>query len=104
MLYLNDNEEKIIGKFFNSVENFYQKEMILDWGNGNIAYGVYEEYIEDENDEDIESENYEEFWSFIFKITGLLGKPPIFVTEDEYFMINYHNFPQKILVDGKEMN
>ncbi len=61
-------------------------------------------YIEDENNFDIKSDKYEEFWSFVFKATKVIGNPPIYVTEDEYFMKNHHNFPNEILVDGIRIN
>ncbi len=104
MLYLNDKEEKVIGKCIEVIDDYYQKEMLLNWGNGNIVYGIYDSYIEDENDFDMESDEYEEFWSFVFKVIKVFGNPPIHVTEDKYFCVDYRNFPDEILVDGKKIN
>ncbi len=104
MMYLNSKEEKIIGKCIEVIDDYNQKEMLLKWDNTNIAYGIYDTYIEDENDFDMDSDEYEEFWSFVFKVIEVIGNPPIYVTEDKYFMINYHNFPDEILVDGKKIN
>ncbi len=104
MMYLNGKEEKIIGKCIEIIDNYFQKEMKLSWADGSIVYGIYDTYIEDENDFDIKSDKYEEFWSFVFKATKVIGNPPICVTEDEYFMVNYHNFPNEILVDGTRIN
>ncbi len=104
MMYLNDKEEKIIGKCVEVIEDYCHKEMLLRWEDGMMAYGTYERYIEDENDADLDSDEYEEFWSFVFKATKVIGNPPIYVTEHNYFLVSYHNFPDEILVNGKRIN
>ena len=104
MIYLNENEEKIIGKFIEVEDKYENNALSLVWKNGDRVEAKYDSFIEDENDCELEDENYEEFWSFIFKKIEIEGNPPIEVTEDGYFLINYHNFPQEILVDGKKIN
>ncbi len=103
-MYLNDKEEKIIGSFMDIADELEGKIVVLKWENGCQVQGIYDSYIEDELDCDMDSEAYEEFWSFVFKATDLIGKPPIYITQDEFFCINYKNFPDEIIVDGKKIN
>lgn len=97
-MYLNDREEKIIGAFMNIADELEGKPVVLKWRDGSWVLGIYDSYIEDENDCDIEDIGYEEFWSFVFKAVGVSGTPPIYITDDEYFCINYHNFPDEVTV------
>ncbi len=98
-MYLNDKEEKIIGSFMNVADELEGKLIILKWEDGSQVQGIYDSYMEDELDCDIDDESYEEFWSFVFKAVDISGEPPIYITEDEYFCIDYRNFPAEILVD-----
>jgi len=103
-MYLNDNEEKIIGLFMDMADNLEGKAITLKWNDGSQVQGIYDSYMEDETDYDIGDEEYEEFWSFVFKAIDMKGEPPIYITEDEYFCINYHNFPDVIMVGEKRIN
>ncbi len=102
-MYLNDKEEKIIGKFKVIADDMEETKMLLRWRDGSWILGIYDSIMEDENDFELEDERYEEFWSFIFRALDLSGDPPVYITEDEYFCINYHNFPEEMLVDGKDI-
>ena len=104
MYYWNEKEEKIIGKFISNTSECECKEMILKWQDGSQVTAVFDSYIEDENDCEMDDENYEEFWSFVFKALNITGNPPIYITEDEYFLVNYHNFPDEIIADNKILN
>ena len=99
-MYLNKKEEKIIGAFMELADELEGKMIILKWKDGSYIQAVYDSYIEDESDCDMDDDNYEEFWSFVFKAIDLKGTPPVNITEDEYFCISYHNFPDEIL-DGR---
>lgn len=103
-MYLNDKEERIIGAFMNVADKLEGKLIILNWKDGSQAQGIYDSYIEDELDCDIDDEDYEEFWSFVFKAVDIEGEPPIYITEDEYFCIDYHNFPDEIIVDNNKIS
>ncbi len=96
MYFWNENEEKIIGTFINNIDSYEEQELILKWEDGSEVRATFDSYIEDESDCDIDEEGYEEFWSFVFKGVSILGEPPICVTEDDYFMVNYLNFPKEI--------
>ena len=50
MYFLNEKEEKVIGKFLNSTNSIQGKELILIWNDGSQACAVYDSYIEDELD------------------------------------------------------
>ena len=104
MMYLNDQEEKIIGLFMDIVDDLEGNLLVLNWKDGSQVKGIYDSYIEDEVDCEMEDENYEEFWSFVFKAIDTEGNPPVFITEDNFFCINYHNFPDEILVGNKKIN
>lgn len=103
-MYLNNKEEKIIGTFMNVADELEGKLITLNWKDGSQAQGIYDSYMEDELDCDMDDESYEEFWSFVFKAVDIIGEPPIYITEDEYFCIDYRNFPDEILVDNKKIN
>lgn len=98
MLYLNSNEEAIIGSFIEKEVDYIGKTVMLSWDKENIAVAVYDSFIEDENGLDLDDNDYEEYWSFVFKIITIVGNPPIDITEDGFFSVNYHTFPQSIVI------
>ncbi|MBR5155410.1 MAG: hypothetical protein IKW62_02870 [Clostridia bacterium] len=104
MYFLNEKEEKVIGKFLNSTDDIQGKELNLIWDYGSQAHALYDSYIEDESDFEIDEDGYEEFWSFVFKVITVDTNTPIEITEDNYSLINYRNFPKEIIVNGKKIN
>lgn len=104
MLFLNEKEEKIIGVFINNTDKYENERMVLKWKDGSFVVATFDTYIEDEDDCDIEDENYEEFWSFVFKVHRIEGEPPVFITQHDYFLVNYRNFPDEIIAKGKKIN
>lgn len=104
MYFLNEKEEKVIGKFLNSTNSIQGKELNLIWDDGSQVHALYDSYIEDESDFEIDEDGYEEFWSFVFKVIRADANAPIEITEDNYFLINYHNFPREIIADEKKIN
>ena len=104
MLYLNENEEKIIHKFMAIEGEYAHKTLTLVWSDGSKTTAKYDSFIEDESDFELDDEDYEEFWSFVFEIIEVFGEPPIEISDDGYFLVNYHNFPAEILVNGEKIN
>lgn len=104
MYFLNEKEEKVIGKFLNSINSIQGKELNLIWDNGSQVHALYDSYIEDEADFEIDEDGYEEFWSFVFKVIKADNNAPIEITEDNYFLINYRNFPEEIIANGEKVN
>ena len=126
MIYLNENEKKHIEKFIMIADDYKCKEMILKWDDGNKIVAIYKDFIDDkenmlllwengssvlakldtcfEDENDYENEKHEEFWSFSFTAILIFKKPPVFISENNGFLINYHNFPKEILVDGVKIN
>lgn len=104
MYFWNNKEEEIIGTFISNIDDYEDVMLTLKWKNGSEVSAIFDSYIEDENDYDIEDDNYEEFWSFVFKVSEVKGTPPIYVTEDKFFLINYHNFPDKIMANNTKIN
>lgn len=105
-MYLNNKEKYIIETFMKKADDYEGETVILKWKDGCQVECVYDSYIEDESDFDMDEEGYEEFWSFAFKFNKtIIGTPPVVITEDDYFLVNYHNFPDEILsFDGKKIN
>ena len=57
---------------------------------------VFEDMDEDENDE-----NFEKYYSFVFRSISVTGNPPISVSGDNLFLVNYRNFPKSIKLNGE---
>ena len=96
--WLNNNEGKIIGEYIaflgNKVfENHLQK---LYFSDETIIIGEFEGYGESDNDEEFQSEEYEEFCEFYFKIKKILKKgKDCKWKKNELICFNYKNFPIK---------
>ena len=97
-MFLNPNEEKIISTFYKNTYEVFGKKLLLEWDTGS----VYAEY--DTNFEDIDDDTEEEFYSFAFRILSKTGNPPILVTEDNFFLVDYKNFPNSITLDSVKLN
>ena len=104
MIYWNKSEEAIIGRFLASNRKCIGKKLLLNWYGKGSVLAEYDMLMEDENDFEMGDERYEEFWSFAFHGIKIKGNPPIAVNHQKNFLINYHNFPDEILVDGKKIN
>ena len=104
VMLLNGKEDVYISAFMSNLKKYAKEDMILKWDNDNYVSAILDVYFEDENELDEDSEGYEEYISFCFKADEIAGNPPIEVTEDNYFLINYHNFPREILVNGVKIN
>lgn len=101
---LNDKEKSIISSFLNNLDKYENEEMTLLWYNSSKVIALFDTCFEDENDYDENSSEYEEFISFSFTLISEVGDAPICVTEDNGFLISYHNFPDEILVGNKKIN
>lgn len=104
MVYWNKNEEAIIRDFLACNRNYIGEEVLLKWNGKGSVLAEYSMLMEDENDYEMNDERYEEFWSFAFHGVQITGNPPISINRQNNFLINYHNFPDEILVDGKKIN
>ncbi len=103
-MFLNDKEKIIIEEFYTNIEQYEKEVMLLSWSDGSYVVSSFDTCFEDDNDCDMDDKNYEEYTTFVFKCISLSGNPPICVTEDNYFCVNYHNFPDKIISNGKKIN
>lgn len=103
-MYLNDYEEKIIDTFMGNLNEYENEEMSLIWKDGSALVATFDTCFEDENEYDMDDPRYEEFTSFAFTAILMFGKPPVYITEDKGFLIDYHNFPEKIIARGKKIN
>lgn len=98
-MYFNINEKPIIETFYKNIETQREGIFILEWEQGQIKANFdtcFDDYNLD-NEED-------EFTSFVFKKLEVAGTPPVDIEYNDYFTINYHNFPSKITMNGNIMN
>ena len=102
-MFLNDKEEAIIGEFLSNVDEYAFEEMELSWENGGKITATYASYFDDSNDKRKGEEGYEEYTTFVFDAIDVIGEPPVFISEQDGFCLNYHNFPRAITVDGKKI-
>lgn len=103
-MYLNDKEKKIIGIFLGNLSKYDTKEMKLLWQNGSEIVARFDTCFEDENEFEEDEKKYEEFTTFVFEAIQVTGEPPVFITEDNFFCVNYHNFPENITAENKKIN
>lgn len=103
-MFLNENEEAVIGTFLSSADEYYDEEMELYWEDGSKITASFVSYYEDSNDKKKGEEGYEEYTTFVFDVIDVVGEPPVFISEQDGFCMNYHNFPSEITLDGKRIN
>ncbi len=101
-MYLNDKEEALIDVFMGNLDEYERLPMILKWKRGGQALVRLDTCFEDEDDDE-QAPDFEEYVSFIFEALSIDGNPPIDIY-DNYFIVNYRNFPNEILVDGRKIN
>ncbi len=97
-MYLNAFEEKIILTFLTNLNKISGKILLLKWDTGCVS-AIFDTCFEDMDDE-----TEEEFYSFSFIVSSIEGNPPIFVSDDNYCLINYKNFPKTITLDTIKVN
>ncbi len=103
-MYFSEKEKETVKTFYKNIDEYEKNTMTLRWNNNSQATATFDTCFESDNELDMDNTEYEEYVSFIFKLIEVLGKPPIYITEDKFFCIDYHNFPDEILVSGKKIN
>ena len=103
-MFLNNKEEVIISKFLSNLDDYDTQKMELLWNERGKVVARFDTCFEDENDYEENEAEYEEFTTFVFEVIDVIGDPPIFITEDDFFCVNYHNFPDSIIADGQRIN
>lgn len=103
-MFLNEQEEVLISRFLEHIDHYDTEEMELVWRDVGTIIAKFDTCFEDENDFAEDEPGYEEFTTFVFEVVEVSGEPPVFITEDNFFCVNYHNFPDEILVAGKKIN
>ncbi len=88
-----ENEKDIVSTFYSSLDEIEDKELQLFWETGSVTalFDTCFDDFADDNEED-------EYTSFVFKVVNVKGRVPIEISSAGYFIVNYHNFPQKIEV------
>ena len=97
-MWLNPNEEKIIGPFYNFVFDNENKLIELELNDG--ATVVVEFFSEAESDNDLEPDDkgYEEFREISLKITKILKDDTNKYKIGDVIDINYHCVPNSYKV------
>ncbi len=90
-MFLNPNEEKVISGLYKNLDNIGDSALTLIWESGYIK-ATFDTCFEDMDDE-----TNEEFYSFVFFAEEVSGEPPVEISDDGFFLINYKNFPAEIL-------
>jgi hypothetical protein len=85
------NEKPIVENFYNHLGVYENKHLKLSWGNDYIE-AMFDTCFDDFSDDD----ETDEFTSFVFEVYKVVGTPPIELSEANFCIINYHNFPKKI--------
>lgn len=99
-MYYSKNEQGIVEKFYKNLANIKDEDtLLLVWENSEV-YALFDTCFDD-YDENNEADEYN---SFVFKAEKIIGNPPINITDNRYFIINYHNFPNKILLNENQIN
>ena len=99
-MYFSKNEKIIIEALYKNLSSIAEEDILtLVWDKGQIKakFDTCFDDIDEENEVD-------EFTSFVFKKIELTGTPPVEITEADFFIINYHNFPKEIICNGKLIN
>ncbi len=103
-MFLNDKEEAIIGTFLSHADEYDYEDMELIWKNGSKIVATYVSYFDDSNGKLKTEEGYEEYTSFVFDVIDVWGEPPVLISEQDGFCLNYRNFPDEIIKDGEKIN
>lgn len=100
-MYFSKNEQPIIENFYKNITKIKEGDILsLIWENGQVE-AIFDTCFDDFNEENEEDE-YTSF-SFILRNESK-GFPPIKIMETKYFIINYHNFPKDIFLNGEKIN
>ena len=100
-MYLNDKEEKVIAPLAKVMNRIIDLPVRLEWDSGYAIAALDTEF--EDMDEDEGAENFEEYHSFVFRSISVTGKPPISVSGDNLFLVNYRNFPKSIKLNGENI-
>ena len=103
-MFLNENEEAVIGAFLSVADDYYDEEMELCFDNGSKIVATFVSYFDDSNNKKKGEEGYEEYTTFVFDAIDVFGEPPVLISEQDGFCLNYHNFPSEIIADGNKIN
>ena len=102
-MYFSKNEKDIISTFYRNLSKIEATNLTLTWSTGSIV-ATFDTCFDDDNGNEIGSPEYDSFVSFAFQAIQITGNPPVFVTDDDMFLIDYRNFPSDIFANDKKVN
>ena len=99
-MYFSKKEQPIIEGFYNKLSKISVNELVtLVWESGTIQ-AAFDTCFDDFD----ENNQNDEYISFAFKALKVDDNPPVEITENKYFIINYHNFPNAIYLNNEKLN
>ena len=99
-MYFAKNEKAIIENFYKKLSEIGATDiLLLIWETGKIK-ATFDTCFDDFD----EINENDEFTSFVFQKIEITGTPPVEITEANFFIVNYHNFPLEILFNGIKIN
>lgn len=90
----------IVGTFYTNMSKLESGDVLeLIWNIGNVK-ATFDTCFDDCDD----GNESDEFTSFVFVGKSFEGNPPIERSDNNYFIVNYRNFPERILLNGEQIN
>lgn len=93
MWWLNENEEKIIGPFYEFVFKNESKIFKFELNDGAIVKVKFDTEAESDNNLELSDEGYEEYREAYFKIVEVIKDDTNKYREGDLIAINYHCLP-----------
>lgn len=99
-MYFSKNEKSVVEKFYKNISILNENDILsLVWENGEIK-ATFDTCFDDF---DANDEN-DEYTSFVFKKVEVGNRISFDTEQSDYIIVNYHNFPREILLNGKKIN
>lgn len=93
MWWLNNEEEKIIGPFYDLVLKNQDKQFIFELNDGAVLKVKFDTESESDNDLEPEDDGYEEYREAYFEIVEVIADDSNIYSKGRLIAINYHCVP-----------
>lgn len=93
MWWLNQNEEQIIGPFYDFIFKNEDKTMLFELNDGAIVKVKFDTEGESDNNLELDDEGYEEFREAYFEIIEIVKDDSNSYIKGQLIAINYHCVP-----------
>lgn len=93
-MFFSDNERKIMGNLFLSINDNANLIYILTYSDGDVIEAQVDTCYETDNG--LDGPDYEEYHACAMKIVKVIVDKTQKFKEESLIEINYHNYPQRI--------